>query len=98
MKNIKDFWEICKRDGAAGGWICMLTALFLLIGAALTPPYFIVDSSILAAVGEIFAFFTVFRLPNIIQSVKDGKSIRLQHNDTTIEVNSEKEESGEKEE
>lgn len=90
MKKFRDFWNICKQNGAVGGWICLLSALFLLIGAALTPPYFIVDSSILAAVGEVFAFFTVLKLPNIIQSVKDGKSIRLQHNDTTIEVSSDK--------
>lgn len=89
-QRIKAFWQICKNDGAAGGWICMITALFLLIGASLTPPYFIVDSSILAAVGEVFAFFTVFRLPNIIQSVKDGKSIKIEHNNTTVEVSSEK--------
>lgn len=91
MKKLQSFWNICKENGAVGGWICMLAAIFLLVGAALTPPYFIVDSSILAAVGEVFAFFTVFRLPNIIQSIKDGKSIKIEHNNTTVEVTSTKE-------
>lgn len=86
---MKQFFKICKETGALGGWICLFVAIFLLVGAALVPPLFVIDSSILAGVGELFAFSTLFKLPNIIESIERGKSIKLQHNNTTIEVKGE---------
>ena len=95
MKNISKFWQICREDGAVGGWICLLTAIFLLVGAACTPPFFVIDASILAGAGEVFAFFTVLQLPRIIQSVKDGKSVTFKHGDTELTVEGDKKENEE---
>jgi len=94
MKKLKGFIEVSKDCGALGGWVSLLTSIFLLIGAALTPPMFIIDSSIIAAVGELFAFGALFKAPQMINSIREGKSLKVQKGDTTIEVNSQATESG----
>lgn len=87
MKNkIMSFLEICAKDGAITGWICLIISLGLLVGSFFCPPMGIIDGSVLAAVGEIFAFATLFKLPNIIESIKDGKSITISHGDTSLSI------------
>lgn len=86
MSKVKEFWNICKTDGAIGGWICMLTAVFLLITSLFIPPKGLIDSSVIAGVGELFAFAALFKLPNIIQSISDGKSVTVAHNGTSVTV------------
>lgn len=63
----------------------ILTAIAaaMLIGAALTPPMSIIDSSILAAVGELFAFAALFKAGEAIDRGIDAK---LTHGNTTIEL------------
>ena len=92
MSKFKQFWNICKADGAIGGWICMLTAVFLLITSLFIPPLGIIDSSVIAGVGELFAFAALFKLPNIIQSISDGKSVTVAHGSTSVTVASRDEE------
>lgn len=86
---MKEFIDICREDGAMGGWICLLTSIVLLIVSFFTPPMWIIDASVLAGVGELFGFATLFKLPNMIQSIRDGKSVKLSKGDTSIEVTSE---------
>lgn len=97
MKNIKEYWNICKADGAVGGWICLLTSAFLLVASLFIPPQGIIDSSVIAGVGELLGFAALFKLPNIIQSINDGKSITLSHGNTTVTVTGRDEDNNEKE-
>lgn len=85
-KLLKIAWD----DGAIGGWISFGIMIFLMLFGLISPPQGIIDGSILLASSELLAFGVLFKLPNMIKSIKDGRSIRIHHNDTEIEVNSEK--------
>ena len=84
----KEFFKVCKDCGAVGAWFCLLTTIFLFIGAALCPPKFIIDSSILAAGGILFAFTTLWKAPALIMSIEKGKELTLTHGETSITVSS----------
>ena len=92
MNKVKQFYAICKADGAVGGWVCLLTAAVLLVTSLFMPPRGVIDSTVIAGVGELFAFAALFRLPNIIQSISDGKSVTVAHNGTSVTVASRDEE------
>lgn len=84
------FIKICEQDGAIGGWVAFIISIILVVFAVVTPPPGIIDGSILTAVGELLAFAVIFRLPNMIKSIKDGKSITYHHNNTDVTISSEK--------
>ena len=84
----REFYKVCKDCGAVGAWCCLLTTIFLLVGAALCPPRFVIDSSILAAGALLFGFATLWKLPALIMSIEQGKSLTLQHGSTTVTVSS----------
>lgn len=90
----KQLLKIIKDDNAIGGWLCMLTAIGLLIFSAICPPPGVIDGSILAAGSLLLAFKIVDQLPNIIKSIKDGKQLIIHHNNTDVTINSETEHNG----
>ena len=92
MDKVKKFWEICRRDGAIGGWLTLVTSIFLLVTSLFLPPKGQIDPSVLQGVAELGFFATLFKLPNIIQSISDGKSISVQHGSTSVTVASKEEE------
>ena len=63
----------------------MITSFFV-------PPMGEISPSVLQGVAELFAFAALFRLPNIIASIKDGKQVILTHNGTSVTVTSKEEE------
>lgn len=75
-------------DGAIAGWITLLVSVGLLIASFVVPPLGVISPSVLQGVAELFAFATLFKLPNIIQSISDGKQVTLQHGSTTVTVGS----------
>lgn len=92
MDKVKKFWEICKRDSAIAGWVTLLVSTFLLVTSLFLPPKGQIDPSVLQGVAELGYFLTLFKLPNIIQSISDGKSISVQHGSTSVTVASKEEE------
>lgn len=84
--------KIIKDDGAVGGWVSFLASIGLLVYSVICPPKGVIDSTVLAATGELLAFSVLFKLPNIIQSIKDGKSITYHHGQTDVTISSEHEE------
>lgn len=93
MSKIKEFYNICKEDGALGGWTMLIFSMFLVVVSFVLPPLGIIDGSVLLAVAEINTFYVIiFKLPNLIQSVKDGKALKLKYGDAEVEVSSNKEE------
>lgn len=56
----------------------------LIVGSFFVPPMGFIDGSVLAAVGELFAFAALFRLGAAIERGMDAK---ISHNNTTIEFN-----------
>lgn len=88
-------FKICKDTGSLGAWISFLLAVILLTGAAIYPPPFVIDNSILVATSELLGFYVLFRLPNMINSVKEGKKLRISKGDFNVEVNGTREENEE---
>lgn len=63
--------------------ICLVVALGLIIGSFFVPPLAVVDGSILASVGEIFAFAA---LGEVAAAIERGHSASITHGETTIEI------------
>ena len=63
-----------------------LIAIALLITAFFIPPTAFIDGSVLAAVGEIFAFAA---LGTVVKAIDKGTKATLQHNNTSLTVGGE---------
>ena len=68
--------------------VCLLVSIGLIITSFLTPPAWIIDGSVLAAVGELFGFAA---LGQIAAAVERGHSASISHGNTTIEIKKEDE-------
>lgn len=64
-------------------WICLVVAIFLLVGGALTPPPFVVDASIFKAVGWLFAFAA---LGSFSRALDKGLDASIKKGDFTFNV------------
>lgn len=64
-------------------WICLVVAIFLLIGGALTPPAFVIDASIFKATGWLFAFAA---LGSFSRAVDKGLDASIKKGDFTFNV------------
>lgn len=82
--------EILKKatQGNTAFWICLVISIVLILGGALTPPPFVIDSSIFIATGELFAFAGLWTLNKAIDK---GAAAKVTHNNTEIEITGNKE-------
>lgn len=67
------------------GWFLFfsIAAIVLIFTSFFIPPMGVIDGSVLAATGEIFAFAA---LGTIIKAIDKGVDAQVQHNNTTITV------------
>ena len=87
MAKFKDFIYNSAKNKVLSDWVILLFSIGLFITSFFMPPRGIIDSSVLAAVGETgILYILIFKLEEMIQSIKDGKYIKLKHNETSIEV------------
>ena len=75
--------------------ICLIVALGLIITSFFIPPLAVVDGSVIASVGEIFAFAA---LGEVGAAIERGHSASITHGNTTIELKKDEEEDVEEEE
>lgn len=68
--------------------ICLLVTIIMLVSGFLVPPTGVIDGSVLTAVGELFAFATLSKLPSLIH----GRSVELKHGSTTLSLGDDDEE------
>lgn len=61
--------------------ICLFITIVLLIGGAIVPPPFVIDSSIFTASGILFGFATLSEVSYLITHNKD---VKIKHQDTEI--------------
>ena len=74
----------CNKKGHwIAFFICLGISIFLMVGAAIVPPPFVIDQSIFRAVAWLFGFAALSQVPAIVES---GKTARLQHGNTTLTV------------
>ena len=64
-------------------WLCLIVSLALIITSFFIPPMAEISGSVLAAVGEIFAFAA---LGSLISAIEKGKDATLRHNSTSITI------------
>ena len=65
----------------------MLVSIFLLVGSFFVPPMAIIDSSILAGVGELLGGAAVLSfLSNLPEYIKAGASAKLSKGDLNLEL------------
>ena len=87
MTKFKDFIYNSAKNKVLSDWIILLFSIGLFVTSFFLPPRGVIDPSVLAAVGEIgVLYILIFKLQEMIQSIKDGKYIKVKHNDTSIEV------------
>ena len=87
MGKFKDFIYNSAKNKVLSDWIILLFSIGLFVTSFFMPPKGIIDSSVLAAVGETgILYILIFKLQEMIESIKNGKYIKVKHNDTSIEV------------
>lgn len=64
-------------------FICLGTSIFLLVTAFFIPPKAIIDASILAATGELFAFAA---LATVLEAVNRGSDVKINKGDLNIHI------------
>lgn len=69
--------------------ICLVVSLGLIVTSFFIPPLAVVDGSVLAAVGEIFAFAA---LGEVAAAIERGHSASISHGNTTISINKDEDE------
>ena len=69
-------------------YVSLILSILLLVGGFLSPPLGIIDSSVLSAVGLLFAFATLAQLPQMLAAIAQGRTFRLTKGDLTAEVTS----------
>lgn len=71
-----------KLKSSAPFWVCLIVSLALIVGSFFVPPMGVIDGSVLRAVGEIFAYATLWV---VWSAIKSGIDARLTHGNTKIE-------------
>lgn len=64
-------------------WICLITSIVLLVAAFIVPPTAIIDSSIIAAVGELAGFAT---LAVVMEGINKGVDLKMKKGDIEVEM------------
>lgn len=70
-------------------FICLFTSIVLLVASFLLPPMGIIEPSVLAATGELFAFAT---LGSIVAAVERGKKATLSKGSLNLSIGDEESE------
>lgn len=68
--------------------VLTIVAVLLIIASFFVPPCGVVDSSVLAAVGEIFAFAALW---TTIYSISRGADVTINHGQTQVTIDNKEE-------
>lgn len=92
MDNI---WKKIKACMVSNVWFHIFAtfAICLITGSFFVPPMGVIDASVLAAVGEVFAFAALW---TVIKGMDEGHTATLTHNNTSLTID--KDEDNDKEE
>ena len=82
QQQLKELREGCTKAKICAG-ILSFVAVGLIVTSFFIPPQGVVDSSVLASVGEIFAFAALFA---IWEAVDKGIDAKIVHGNTTISI------------
>lgn len=80
-------YNVCTRLRIIAA-ILAAVAVVLVVVSFFVPPRGVIDGSVLAAVGELFAFASLFM---IWESVDRGMDAKITHGETTIQLSNDNE-------
>lgn len=72
-------------------WVCLSVSIFLLVGSAIVPPPFVIDSSIFAACGILFGYAALYVLD---KAVEKGTPASIKKGEIEVTVGEKKEDNG----
>ena len=90
-KKIKDIWIRGSYHNVAF-WVCLAVSIFLIVTAFFVPPKAVVDSSVIACVGELFGFAA---LGAFIKALDKGVDASVKHGGTELTLSNPDENSAE---
>ena len=64
-------------------FICLFVSIFLIVVSFFTPPKWIIDATVLAATGELFAFAA---LGEVVAAIERGHKASVTHGSTTVTI------------
>lgn len=70
-------------------YITLAVSIGLIVGGFFVPPLGVIDGSVITSVGLLLMFAVVAQIPDILNAVREGKSIKLQKGDFSAEVSCE---------
>lgn len=73
-------------------YVTLTVSIMLMVGGFFVPPLGIIDGSVITSVGLLLMFAVVAQIPDILKSVREGRSIKLSKGDFSAEVSCEKHE------
>lgn len=62
-------------------WVCLTISIILLIASFICPPTGVIDSSVLAGVGELFGFAA---LGAVVRAIEKGVDTKIKKGDTEV--------------
>lgn len=81
---MKKFYSFFSKTDRTAFWICLAVSIGLIITSFLTPPKWIIDSSVIMASGELWGFAA---LGVAIHAIGRGADFTVQKGETQITVN-----------
>ncbi len=86
QQELKDCISAGDRHWKVVFWVSLVLSAVLVVISFFIPPHGVIDGSVLGAVGELFAFPTLYAVYGIIQS---GKGVTFRKGDMEIKTRSE---------
>lgn len=84
QKKFEKVREMFSHVNKVAFFICLLVSIALIITAFFIPPMAVIDASVIASVGELFAFAA---LGVVIDGISRGKQVMIQKGETTLTLN-----------
>ena len=81
---MKKIYNKLNNIGKVSFWVTLITSIVLIITSFFLPPTGSVDPTVMASVGELFAFGT---LGTVLTAISKGADVTLQHNNTSVTLN-----------
>lgn len=81
---MKKIYGKLSNVGKVSFWVTLIISIVLIVVSFFLPPTGAIDPSVMAAVGELFAFGT---LGTVLTAINKGADVTLNHGNTNITLN-----------
>lgn len=81
---MKKIYNKLSNVGKVSFWVTLITSIVLIITSFFLPPTGAIDPTVMAAVGEMFAFGT---LGTVLTAINKGADVTLNHGNTSVTLN-----------